>query len=96
MLFALICTDNPGALAIRKANRPAHLEYLQQLDPRVKAAGPFLTEDGAEPRGSLVIVEAASITAARAIADADPYARAGLFQSVDIRAWSWVIGNPAT
>ena len=29
-----------------------------------------------------------------AMADADPYAVAGLFASVDIRPWKWLIRNP--
>ena len=33
--------------------------------------------------------------AARAIADADPYAKAGLFSSVRVRAWKWVVNAPA-
>ena len=31
MLYALICTDKPGSLAARKANRPEHLAYLEGL-----------------------------------------------------------------
>ena len=33
--------------------------------------------------------------AARAIAAADPYAKAGLFATVDIQPWNWVFNNPA-
>ncbi|MEZ5775252.1 MAG: YciI family protein [Hyphomicrobiaceae bacterium] len=95
MLFALILTDKPGGLAIRKETRPAHLDYLRSLGGRVKAAGPFLSEDGSEPRGSLVIIEAATLEEARAVAAADPYAKAGLFATTDIRGWNWVVNPPA-
>jgi uncharacterized protein YciI len=47
MLYAVICTDKPGALETRKATRREHLEHLKTLGPRLKIAGPFLTEDGA-------------------------------------------------
>ncbi len=30
------------------------------------------------------------------MADADPYAKAGLFASVEINAWKWLIKNPET
>lgn len=91
MLFAIICTDKPESLDLRLATRPAHLAYLEKV--AVKGAGPFL--DGAgNPNGSLVIIEAADIEEAKAIAARDPYAVAGLFASVDIRPWKWLIKNP--
>ena len=39
-------------------------------------------------------VEAEDQAAAELIAAADPYALAGLFESVEIRAWNWVFNNP--
>lgn len=95
MLFALLCTDKPDSLELRLATRPAHIKYLESLGGTLKTAGPFTADDGT-PNGSLVIVDAADRAAARAIADADPYARAGLFASVDIRAWKWTMKNPET
>ena len=44
--------------------------------------------------GSLVVIEAASLEAARAIAAGDPFAKAGLFASVEIRPWRWTMNNP--
>ena len=32
--------------------------------------------------------------AARAFADADPYAKAGLFESVEVQAYNWVFNKP--
>jgi len=93
MLFALICTDKPGGLAIRKANRPEHLAYLESLGDTLLFAGPFTEEDGQTMNGSLIVIEAESLREARAIADGDPFARAGLFESVDIRPWLWSIDN---
>jgi uncharacterized protein YciI len=31
---------------------------------------------------------------ARAIADRDPYAQAGLFADVQVRPWKWTVGKP--
>ena len=95
MIFALICKDKPGSLEIRQANRPAHLDYLNGLNEKgaLKFAGPFLGDDG-KPLGSLVTVEAEDRAAAQAIAEADPYARAGLFDGVEINAWNWVFNAP--
>jgi len=94
MLFALICTDKPGSLPIRKANRPEHLSYLESLGDTLKFAGPFTDEGGETMNGSLIVVEAASLADARAIAEGDPFAKAGIFASVEIRPWKWSINNP--
>jgi len=93
MLFAFICTDRPGSLELRLRVRPDHLAHLEKLGSSLKAAGPFTDPQGS-PNGSLVIIEAANATDAKVIADSDPYAKAGLFQSVEIKPWKWALKNP--
>ncbi|WP_439104636.1 YciI family protein [Celeribacter marinus] len=90
MKFALFCKDKSGALPIRKANRDAHLSYIDDSGV-VDQAGPFLDEAG-EMCGSLVILNVDTMDAAQAWASNDPYAKAGLFESVSIQAWKKVIG----
>ncbi len=94
MLFALICTDKPGSLSLRKANRPQHVAYLDSLGDTLVLAGPFTEDDGETSNGSLIVVEAVSREAAEAIAADDPFARIGLFASVEIRPWLWVFNRP--
>lgn len=89
MRVALICIDKPGALEVRKANRADHLAYIQSTGV-VEMAGPFL--EGEVMVGSLVILQVDSLQAAGDWAAGDPYAKAGLFQSVDIREWKKVVG----
>lgn len=89
MLIALIARDKPGALQTRLDNRAAHLAYIDETGV-VAQAGPLL--EGDDMIGSLIILDVADMTAARGWADNDPYARAGLFQSVDLIAWKKVIG----
>lgn len=95
MLFAIICKDKPDHLQVRLDTRPTHVDYLNGLNAAgtLKFAGPFLGEDG-KPLGSLVVVEAADRTAAEAIAAGDPYAKAGLFASVEILPWNWTFNAP--
>lgn len=97
MLFALICKDKPDHLQMRLDTRPDHVAFLNGLNDTgtLKFAGPFLDGDG-KPNGSLVVIEAADAAAATALAGQDPYARAGLFESVEVRPWNWVFNNPAT
>jgi uncharacterized protein YciI len=93
MLYALLCNDKPDHLQLRLDTRTAHLDYLNGLGDRLKFAGPFLGDE-AKPNGSLVVIDAADLAAAKDIAANDPYAKAGLFASVDIRPWNWAIKNP--
>ena len=95
MLYALICTDKPNSLALRKEKRPEHVAYLNSLGDTLKLAGPFTEVDGETMNGSLVVIEAASLQAAKEIGDGDPYAKAGLFASVKIRPWIWTLNNPS-
>ena len=90
MLVALIAKDKPGALQTRKDNREAHLAYIEETGV-VAQAGPLL-DDAGEMAGSLVILDVPDMDAARAWADGDPYAKAGLFDSVELTAWKKVIG----
>jgi uncharacterized protein YciI len=94
MLFALICMDKPNAAALRAEVRPKHLAYIEAQKGAVKIAGPFTSDDGTAMLGSLIIVEAVDMAAARVFASNDPYALAGLFQSVEIRPWRWIVGAP--
>ena len=89
MLVALTARDKPGHLSVRKANRDAHLAYLDKTNARM--AGPFMDDAGAMT-GSLVVIEASNRAGAAAWAANDPYAKAGLFETVRIEAWKKVIG----
>lgn len=95
MLFALIANDKPGRLQLRLDTRPAHVAFLEGLNAKgvLKFAGPFLDVEG-KPNGSLVVIEAGDRQEASAIFSTDPYATAGLFETVDVRPWNWVFNNP--
>lgn len=90
MFVALIANDKIGAQAVRAENRPAHIEYLKSTD-LVAQAGPLLNTTG-EMVGSLIILDVPDMAAAQAWADNDPYAKAGLFGSVELIHWNRVIG----
>ncbi len=90
MHVALIALDRPNALEVRKANREAHLAHVR-ASGIVEQAGPFLNAAG-EMIGSLLILNVPDMAAAEAFAADDPYAKAGLFESVTLRPWNRVIG----
>ena len=95
MLFAAMCHDKPDGLSVRLATRDAHVAWLKGMGARVRIAGPFLDETGEIMQGSIVVIEAEDLAAAKATFAEDPYAKAGLFASVEIRPWRWVVGAPA-
>ena len=98
MLYAIIGEDRAGTLDQRMAARPAHLERLQalQAEARLILAGPCPAIDSPDPgsagfSGSIIIAEFASLEAARAWADADPYVAAGVYARVDVRPFRKVL-----
>lgn len=91
MLIALIARDKSGGLPIRMENRPAHVDYLKASGDAVFQAGPLLDAAG-EMTGSLVILNMDSMADAESWAANDPYAKAGLFASVELIEWKKVLG----
>ena len=98
MLYIIIGEDRPGSLEARLAARPAHLERLTRLqqEARLILAGPCPAIDSPDPgpagfSGSLIVAEFASLEAARAWADADPYVAAGVYAQVTVKPFKKVL-----
>lgn len=92
MFYAIVGEDRPDSLADRLAARPAHLERLRALqdDGRLLLAGPFPAIDSPDPgpagfSGSLIVAEFASLEAAQAWTDADPYVASGVYTTVTVK-----------
>jgi uncharacterized protein YciI len=85
-LFVISYVDKPNSLALRMATREAHLGYAhdESRPTKVKLGGPYLDDNG-DMAGSLIIVEAPDKAAAVAFTQNDPYVKAGLMSSVDVR-----------
>ncbi len=90
MIYVITCVDKPGHGALRKENRTAHLAYLRDAGDTLFAAGPTLTDDASSVTGSVIMVDLPDKQAAETFAANDPYAKAGLFESVTIKAWKKV------
>ena len=98
MLYVIIGEDRPGTLDQRLAARPAHVERLQalQADGRLILAGPCPAIDSPDPgpagfSGSVIVAEFASLAAAQAWADADPYIVAGVYGKVTVKPFKKVL-----
>lgn len=92
-LFVIEAKDKPDAFALRQATRPDHLAFLSGLGDALVLAGPFQDDEG-RANGSMVVIKAETKAEAEAIAARDPYAEAGLFADVSIRAWVWALNKP--
>lgn len=94
MLFVLYCRDKSDSRELRMANRPAHLDFAR-AQAAIKMAGPLLSDDGEAMVGSLFVIDAADLAAAQAFNAADPYTRAGLWASVAIHPFRWLLPEAA-
>lgn len=86
MQFAVYYLDRDNAGDIRQKFRDAHIAYRKGLGHRLLMAGPLLSDMGT-PVGSLVLLEAEDHSAAAKLANADPYAEAGLFKSIAVHGY---------
>ncbi|MBS0960029.1 MULTISPECIES: YciI family protein [Acetobacter] len=85
MLFSIVCTDRQNGFETRLATRAQHLAHLEKHKNIIRFAGPMLDEEE-KPCGSLIMIDVDNPSAADVFAAADPYTKAGLFESVIIRA----------
>lgn len=91
-LFLINARDKAGSLEVRLANREAHLAYAKEAGDRIKVAGPIMNEAG-EMAGSTLIMAFDSLEEAQLWAANDPYAKAGLFETVEVTAFKWLLGD---
>jgi uncharacterized protein YciI len=98
MWYMILGTDAADSLDRRLRARPEHLQRLEALREagRLLVAGPFPAIDAAEPgpngfTGSLIVAEFDSLREAQNWADSDPYMKARVYASVDVRPFLRVL-----
>lgn len=90
-MYVVHCQDKDGALQVRLDNRAAHLEFLKANMDKVIMAGPVQTEDRTGMVGSVLVLDFASRAELDQFLAQDPYAKAGLFQSVTVLPYKKVL-----
>lgn len=80
--YAFYCRDGEDAPRIRPSVREEHFAHIFAHVEAYKLGGP-LKKDGVA-NGSLIVIEAADETAARAIFETDPYFIAGVWHSINV------------
>lgn len=98
MWYMIASQDVENSLEKRLSARPAHLARLQTLtdEGRLLVAGPHPAIDSEDPgsagfTGSLVVADFASLEAAQAWADADPYVEADVYAAVTVKPFKRVL-----
>jgi uncharacterized protein YciI len=88
-LYVIFTKPVPGNEALIEEVTPEHLEFQVKLEEKgiMFAAGPFLNQDEeTAPEEGMIIYRAASLQAARDIADADPMHSSGA-RTYIVRPW---------
>ncbi|AXS42192.1 YciI family protein [Breoghania sp. L-A4] len=87
MYFLMVCKHHDGVADQRDALRPAHRAHVASGGnglARVLVGSAVTPDDGVTSLGNFGILEAASEADARAFAETDPFARAGLVSDITI------------
>ena len=84
MHFFVRCFDKANHQEVRLANRPAHIDYIKANIEKVLIGGPTLTDDGQAMTGSVLVFDVPDRAALDALLAQDPYAKAGLFEMVEV------------
>ena len=98
MYIVIFGMDKPGMAEVRSERFDANREYLHDHPDHpsvvVHSAGPVRSEDGAIRDGSLIVVDAPSVEAARSFVSDSPFGQAELYAELHVRPFDWVTGRP--
>jgi uncharacterized protein YciI len=87
MPYAIITIDKPNSLQVRNKHRAAHLDYLTEQKDKLLAAGAKIDDAGEGGYGGVIIVDVDDRAEAEAFIQNDPFAKAGLFSSIEVVRW---------
>lgn len=90
MLYIIHGFDKQGASSLRLENYAEHKAFLSDLSAfkvRMVMSGPLVSDDGETMIGSFMLVEAQDRACVEAFHHADPFFKAGLWETVTITAF---------
>ena len=93
MRFVVHCLDRPGATPLRLQHYEEHKAHLAAGSIATVISGPLLADDGETMIGSLFIFEAETGREVAAFNRADPFNRAGVWESVSIHPFLMRVDN---
>ena len=85
-IFIMIGHDGPDGRQRRNEHRAAHVAHLDKLDQQGKLTlgGPLRNEANDQSIGAVIVFEAADLEAARRLAQADPFVRGNVFETITV------------
>ena len=86
-VWLVVCQDIAESGDLRRRHLDQHLAYIESVMDRVAVAGPLSSSAGGRLSGSCFIYRADDRAAAEALLHNDPYYRAGIYESVEFRAF---------
>ena len=87
MPYLIQTADKPDHEEVRASARSAHLDYLEAHKNEILAAGAMLKDDGSGGYGGVYIIDVEDRMSAEGFIAADPFTKAGLFESVRSSRW---------
>jgi hypothetical protein len=89
-MYAIVCFDGPDSGELRDSHRTAHQEFLQAHSSKIAYGGPLKGRADGPSTGALIVVTCATRGEAEAFIAADPYNRAGVYETVEVHAFKQV------
>jgi uncharacterized protein YciI len=86
-LFVLHALDHQDALELRMRHYDAHRAFIEteiELGLTIVLSGPLQSDDGEVMIGSMFVIDAESRAEVERFVEADPFTRAGVWNSVSI------------
>lgn len=93
MHFTVYCLDHEGMVDKRREYYEAHKAYLATSPIATVISGPLLAEDGQTMIGSFFLYESDDLDAVRHFNRDDPFNKAGIWRSVEIRPFLKRVDN---
>lgn len=93
MAWLAMSEDVENSAAIREEHLAAHLVYIEAILHKIEVGGPMNTEENPEYTSSAIIYKVETEAEAKALFEADPYFKAGLYASTILRQFKPVVGN---
>ena len=98
MYFVIFGNDKPGTRQTRLDTIDAFRAWIdnhpEHPDVTVHLGGPTFEDDAETMNGTVNVIEAPSLEAARAFAEDSPYRKAGIYAEFHVRPWYWRTGRP--
>jgi len=89
-MYAIVCFDRPDSASLRDAHRADHVKFLDLHEKQIVFGGPLKGAADGPSTGALIVVNCATRQEAEALIGADPFFRAGVYESVAVRAFKQV------